>query len=315
MRHNISDSISPGARFLNAGRMQERKLLKMYIDMHTHIFPDALARRAIENLERIADEGSGREGSLKACTDGTYNGLIDSMKRCGIDASLILPVMTKPSQFDTVNRYAAEINGKNGIYSFGGMHPDCENVEEKLDFIKSLGLKGIKLHPDYQRCAVDDERYLKIVRHCLKLGLYVTFHAGYDIGYPEPMYCRPDVFRSAYMSLLQEFEEEKHPHIILAHLGGVTTAEKTMKYLCGLPIYLDLAFTFGVMREEDIAEIIRLHGAQKILFASDSPWSDQGRSRVGLEALPISAEEKELISHKNAEKILGVIHSVCEAAR
>lgn len=277
--------------------------------MHTHIFPDNIAPRAIANLERIADEGTGRKGSLKACTDGTYNGLLDSMKRCGIDASLILPVMTKPSQFETVNKYASEINGKNGIYSFGGMHPDCEDVEEKLETIKALGLRGIKLHPDYQRCAVDDERYMRIVRCCLRLGLFITFHAGYDIGYPEPMYCRPDVFRAAYLPLLSEFGEEAAPHIILAHLGGVTTARQTLEYLCGMPIYLDLAFTFGVMSNEDITEIIRRHGADKVLFASDSPWSDQGRSRKGLESLPLSEEEKELISHKNAERILGPVAS------
>ncbi len=287
----------------------------MYIDMHTHIFPDAIAGRAIANLERIADEGSGRKGSLKACTDGTYNGLLASMRRCGIDASLILPVMTKPSQFETVNKYAAEINGKNGIYSFGGLHPDCEDIENKLKTIKSLGLKGIKLHPDYQRCAVDDERYMKIVRICLELGLYITFHAGYDIGYPEPMYCRPDVFRRAYMPLLREYGEEEHPHIILAHLGGVTTADKTLEYLCGIPVYLDLAFTFGVMNTGDITEIIRRHGAEKILFGSDSPWSDQEKSRLGLEALSLSKEEKELISHINAEKILGPVHSLLQDAR
>lgn len=284
----------------------------MYIDMHTHIFPEQIAQRAIANLERIADEGSGRKGSLKACTDGTYNGLLDSMERCGIDVSLILPVMTKPSQFETVNKYACEINGKNGIYSFGGLHPDCDNVEEKLDTIKALGLRGIKLHPDYQRCSVDDERYLRIVRHCLKLGLYITFHAGYDIGYPEPMYCRPDVFRKAYLPILSEIPGEKDsPHIILAHLGGVTTAKQTLEYLCGMPIYLDLAFTFGVMSDEDITEIIRRHGADRVLFASDSPWSDQGRSRAGLESLPLSREEKELISHGNAERILGQVKGRC----
>ena len=79
--------------------------------------------------------------------------------------------MTKPSQFESVNRYAAEINGKDGIFSFGGIHPECEGIEEKLDEIKSLGLKGIKLHPDYQATEFDDDKYLRILEGCKKRGL------------------------------------------------------------------------------------------------------------------------------------------------
>ena len=276
----------------------------MIIDMHTHIFPDKIADKAIINLERIADKGTGIEGSLKARTDGTYNGLISSMKESGVDISLVLPVMTKPSQFDTVNEYAAEINGKNGIYSFGGMHPDCENPEEKLDKIKSFGLLGIKLHPDYQLCSADDARYIRIVRHCLKIGLYVTFHAGYDIGYPEPMYCKPEVFAEAYAPILKEYSEAEHPHIILAHLGGITTPKRTLKHLCGLDVYLDLAFVFDKMKTDDIINVIRSHGAERILFATDSPWSDQKESIEALKQLPLTDDEKQAIFHRNAEKIL-----------
>ena len=41
------------------------------------------------------------------------------------------------------------------------MHPDCDNVEEKLKYLKDNGVKGIKIHPDYQEAYIDDERYCK----------------------------------------------------------------------------------------------------------------------------------------------------------
>ncbi len=274
----------------------------MIIDTHTHIFPENIASRAIASLEKKADEGSGVR--MKAHTDGTYNGLLKSMRESEIDISLVLPVMTKPSQFDSVNEYAAEINGKNGIYSFGGMHPDCENKAERLARIKSLGLRGIKLHPDYQGCFVNDERYVEIVRECLKLGLYVTFHSGYDVGYPQPMYCQPEMFESAYRDMLSEYAKIDGPRVILAHLGGVTTAQRTLKYICGLPVYLDMAYTLGFMRDDDIVAIIRAHGAERVLFGSDSPWTSQAEFKRRLYVLPITEAEKDLISHKNAERIL-----------
>ncbi len=275
----------------------------MIIDMHTHIFPEAIAARAIASLEQKADAGSGI--SLKAQTDGTYDGLLRSMKENGIDISLVLPVMTKVSQFESVNNYAAEINGKNNIYSFGGMHPDCENKAEKLRQIKALGLRGIKLHPDYQTCAVNDARYLEIVQNCLDLGLYVTFHAGYDVGFPEPMYCQPEPFAESYGEMIKAAAEKDGPRVILAHLGGVTTAQRTLKSICGLPVYLDMAYTLGLMRDDDIMQIIRSHGADRILFGSDSPWTSQADGKRRLYALPLTSEELELISHKNAERILG----------
>ncbi len=276
----------------------------MIIDMHTHIFPESIASRAIASLEKKADAGSGAH--MKANTDGTYNGLLKSMRESGIDISLVLPVMTKTGQFDSVNEYASEINGKNGIYSFGGIHPDCENKAEKLAYIKSLGLRGIKLHPDYQGCFVNDMRYAEIVRECLKLGLYITFHAGYDVGFPEPMYCQPEMFESAYRDILTEYSKIDGPRVILAHLGGVTTAERTLRSLCGLPVYFDMAYTLGVMRDDDVVSIIRSHGAERVVFGSDSPWTSQFEFKRRLFDLPLTDQEKEMISHKNAERILGI---------
>ena len=116
----------------------------MVIDFHTHIFPDKIAAKSIAHLE----EASG----IMAATDGTLQGLLNSMEKNNVDLSVILPVVTKPSQFETVNQFAAEVNRKyNGkLISFGGIHPDSEDYKAELDKIKELGLIGIMLHPDYQ---------------------------------------------------------------------------------------------------------------------------------------------------------------------
>lgn len=85
----------------------------MIIDFHTHIFPEAIASRTIQHLQNV--------GHIHAYTDGTLKGLKDSMATSQITTSVVLPVVTKPSQFDSVNNYASSITGKDGIISFGGI--------------------------------------------------------------------------------------------------------------------------------------------------------------------------------------------------
>ncbi len=278
----------------------------MYFDFHTHVFPDKIAERAVATLAKKAEDAMGVQGCHRPHTNGTFEGLKRSMRDYGLDGSLVLPVCTKPEQFDAVNKYAAEINGKDGIYSFGGIHPDCSDIEGKLDYVKSLGLKGVKLHPAYQNCMIDDTRNLKIVEHCMKIGLYCLFHAGWDIAYPDTDFCPAEKVAKAFAPLFEKYNEKEHPHIILAHLGGVKSLDKTVDILSGLPIYLDTAYILEQTPTEDIMAVVRAHGAERILFGSDSPWQHQGVCKARLEALPLTDTERELISHKNALKILEV---------
>ncbi len=78
----------------------------MIVDFHTHIFPEKIAAKTIQKLEEKA--------GVKAFTDGREASLLNSMKKAGVDISVILPVVTSPAQFDTVNRFAAAVNEKYG---------------------------------------------------------------------------------------------------------------------------------------------------------------------------------------------------------
>ena len=109
----------------------------MVIDFHTHAFPDAIADRAIASLVKAC-------GNLyKPCHNGTLAGLCDNMKCFGVDISVVQPVITKPSQTVTLNEWAASIQSDK-IISFGGIHPDTDDYKRDIDFVCSLGLKGLK---------------------------------------------------------------------------------------------------------------------------------------------------------------------------
>lgn len=263
----------------------------MIIDFHTHIFPDAIVSKTIPFLEQ-------RSG-VTAATDGTLNGLLHSMEQSGVDLSVIMPVVTKASQFESVNAFAKQVNEqfKGKVLSFGGIHPDCENYREKLKYIKSLGLPGIKIHPDYQGVMIDDIRYMRIIDYANEIGLIILTHAGIDIGLPEPVHCPPDKMRKVLDAVCPE-------RMVVAHLGGWKQWEMVCEYLAGENVWFDTAFSSDYISEELFGMLWEKHDHHKFLFATDSPWGSAEKISAWISALPIAPEEKEMIFCENAKKFL-----------
>ena len=263
----------------------------MVIDFHTHIFPDKIAARSIEHLENAS--------GITAATNGTLNGLLDSMVKNEVDLSVILPVVTKPSQFESVNHFAAEINEKykGKLISFGGIHPDSKDYEAELDRIRELGLPGIKLHPDYQGVMIDDSRYMKIIEYADALGLMIIVHAGIDIGLPSPIHCPPD----KAMKVIETIKPDK---LILAHLGGWKQWEEVFEILAGEHVYFDTSFTLDYIEQELFLKIVKKHGHEKILFATDSPWSNAAKVVEIVRNMPLEQNVIEDILSGNAKRLL-----------
>ena len=262
----------------------------MIIDFHTHCFPSKIADRAISTL-------SANSGGLIPQTDGTVESLKNHMKDCGVDISCVMNIATNPHQMKSVNNFAKEIDGGN-IVSFGSVHPDAPDWEEELERIKSMGLRGVKFHPDYQGFFADENRMTPIYRKVSQLGLIALFHAGYDYGFTPPYHNLPDNMIQALLKL--------DTIVIAAHWGGVDCGCEVIEKLCGLPVYFDVSFGYGCIAPALQKKIIEKHGADKLLFGSDCPWHSPAWEIRNLKTLGLSDEELEMILHKNAEKILGI---------
>ncbi len=271
----------------------------MLIDFHTHIFPDKIAERAIKTLEGNLLEYTKNESRSKAYTKGTLNSLRESMESQGVDVSVVMPIATTVTQSESINRFAIEINGSDGIYSFGSVHPLEDHIEDKLKYIKQMGLKGIKLHPEYQGFFINSPEGIRVLELAEKLGLYTMLHAGRDLGMPEPVHCAPEQLKDSLEYVSGRF-------IIAAHMGGYQMAERVLEHLAGSEIFVDTSFYLPEMEKDLAEEIIKTHGADKVLFASDSPWARPEDILIALENLDISKEDFEKITHKNAAKILDI---------
>ncbi|MBQ3266050.1 MAG: amidohydrolase family protein [Ruminococcus sp.] len=273
------------------------------IDFHTHVFPDKIAEKTLKALSKAAE--------VKPYTDGTVQGLLRSMRRSGVDKSIIMPVNTRAGQFDSITRFAKHINDTyDSLISFGGIHPDDDDVPQKLQYLKDNGFKGIKLHPDYTETYIDDERYIRIISEAKRLGLLVLTHAGKDPAYSE-IHCPPDR-ALLMMTRVQELVPSDEPFLIFAHLGGSRQADDVEKHLVGQNCYIDISCSFAELGhfcetgDDQIVRIIKNHGTDKILFATDSPWNDQNTYIERFKALKgLSDTEKEMILGRNAERLLG----------
>ena len=263
----------------------------MIIDSHTHVFPDSIAEQSIKKLSEIGGE--------KPVIGGTLSDLLSAMESSGVDMSVVLPVLTKPEQFESVNRFAQQLNDNKRIICFAGMHPLCENINKYLDFIVSRGFKGVKLHPDYQHTDITDEGYIRIIEGCRKRGLIVAIHAGVDPASPEHVHCPPDA--AAYV--VKELTRDE-PFIVLAHLGGAKMTDEVERRLVGLQVYFDLSFVLEETDQTRLKEIIRRHGVNKILFATDSPWRDAKQYIKIIKSLPFNDTERDAILGRNCAELL-----------
>lgn len=261
----------------------------MLIDFHTHCFPDNIAERAVAKL-------SDASGGLAYYTNGTVQGLFESMERHKITASVVLNIATNAHQQKSVNDFAAAINDNDKVFSFGSVFPDSPDALDELDRIKDSGLKGVKLHPDYQRFSVDDEKMKPIYKKISSLGLITVFHAGFDYGFPPPYGATPEKMIKA----LSWFESP----VVAAHWGGVNCGEAVLKYLCGRDVYFDTSFGYSMMPKYFAEKILEKHGTDKMLFGTDTPWHTAEMEMRLLNTLGLSESDMEKITHLNAERLL-----------
>ena len=264
----------------------------MLIDFHTHAFPEKIAARAIETLAHEA-------GGLDPQTDGTLASRKAQMGLDGVDISVVHSIATNPRQQHNVNSYAIEMDREDGIVAFGSVHPDAPDALEELERIRAAGLKGVKLHPEYQCFYADDEKMKPIYRKISQLGLITLFHAGHDYGFAPPYHCMP-------RHLLGALKWLDGP-VVAAHWGGVGCGVEVLETLCGQEgLYFDLSFGYSMMPRSIAQQIVDKQGPDRLLFASDMPWHRPAWELRLLNSLDISDSDREKICFRNAQRLLNL---------
>ncbi len=266
-------------------------MARKIIDIHTHVFPDHLAERAVKQL-------AGRSGET-AFIDGTAAGLEASMRRHGIAYSVTQPVSTKASQVPNVNDFAVALNARPPLINFGTLFPEYEGNAAEIRRLREAGIQGVKFHPDYQAFYADEERMVPLYREMARAGLIAFFHAGVDIGLGPPYHGNPDRI-ARVLELVPELT------VVAAHLGGYEMWDDVEKYLVGKNLYLDTSYTLTHIPPDQFLRIIRNHGVDRILFGTDSPWADQGVEIELVEKSGLTGSELDAVFYVTAAKLLNL---------
>ena len=259
------------------------------IDAHCHIYPEKIAAKAVEGIGGFYD--------IKMGEKGVAGDMLAKGEKAGIDRYLIFSVATKPAQVKSINEFIAGEVAKSGgkMVGLGTMHPESEDLKGDLEHMKELGLKGVKIHPDFQGFKLDDYRYLKLYELCGE-ELPVLIHTGdkrYDFSNPNRMKAVLDTFQNVTF--------------IGAHFGGWSIWEQAAKELAGYQnFYVDCSSSFYANTPAVSEKLIRAYGAERVLFGTDYPmWSAESELEYFF-ALNLTDAEREQILHKNAEKIFKI---------
>lgn len=258
------------------------------IDVHCHAFPDFLAEKAMTAL-------SEHSGSYKPFLDGKISSLLKSMDKSNIRTSFIANIATKPEQAQSILEWSEEIHSDR-IIPLGSIHPDSTNWKNEIDEFKKAGLPGIKLHSMYQNFEVDEQRMLPIYEYIASKKMFILFHAGYDIAFPNDKRSTPDKFFNVKRML---------PELIMicAHGGGWQQWKESLEYIAGKDIYIDSSF-FKEVDPNLLFKIINKHDIDKIVFGSDSPWLEQEDEINNLIKLKITRDMRQKIFYDNIIELL-----------
>ena len=253
-------------------------------DMHTHIFPQKIAEKAVSAI--------GDFYKLEMHKKGYSEDLIEAGGSCGVKHFLVCSTATTPLQVTAINSFiAGEAERHPEFIGFGSLHPDYEDIEGETERIIALGLKGIKLHPDFQKFALDDAGAFGIYEACGE-RLPLLVHTG------DSRYSFSNPFR-----ILRVLENFPKLRIICAHLGGYSEWREVCElpgYLGNPNIFIDTSSAIQFMEPEKAADIIRKHGADRVFWGSDYPMWAPEKELENFMKIPLTDDEREKILYKNA---------------
>ncbi|MFR4393221.1 MAG: amidohydrolase family protein [Ruminococcus callidus] len=120
-------------------------------DAHAHVFPDKIAEKATEGISHFYD--------LPMQYHGRVAEMLENGTAAVIDHFLVCSPATTVTQVHSINSFLASCAAAYPMCTaFGTLHPYAENVEADFQQLRSLQLRGVKLHPDFQNFPIDDPR-------------------------------------------------------------------------------------------------------------------------------------------------------------
>ncbi len=256
------------------------------IDAHTHIYPDKIAAKAAESIGNFYN-------MTARYSEGSVDKLLSVGSQYGVSGFLVCSVATIPEQVPSINAFLASQCAEHPEFTgFGALHPRTENPTAAIEQIQRFGLRGIKLHPDFQRFHIDD-RCVYPIYEAAQGVLPILIHMGdarYDFSRPRRL-----------KTVLEDFPKL---NVIAAHLGGWEMWDEARELLRHDNVRFDTCSAFQVLSAGQATRQILSLGVEKCFFGTDYPVWDYGVELELFFKLDLTREQREKILAKNFKEFL-----------
>ena len=261
------------------------------IDAHAHIYPQKIAAKATEAIGDFYD-------ITMEMPAGTPEKLIEIGASAGISGYLVHSVATKAGQVKSINDFIIEETRLHREFiGFMTLHQDLseEEIFSEIERCKAAGLRGIKLHPDFQKFYIDGKEAEKFYRALSMInGVFpVLFHTGdnrYEFSRPE--------------RLAKVAAKYKKLYFIGAHFGGYRCWDDAWVYKGLDNVYFDTSSSLPFISSERAREIIDMLGYEKFFFGDDFPMWDAKKELERFFGLKLSEKQNSAILSGNLKNLL-----------
>lgn len=257
------------------------------IDVHAHIYPEKIAERAVDAV--------GEFYLVDMYGKGTATHLLESQKRAPISRFVVHSVATSTHAVTAINDFiAAQCREHEEFIGFMAMHQDFPNPEAEIERAIGLGLVGMKLHPDTQKVDMDDPRLMRVYE-MIEGRMPLIVHTGdYRTDFSHPRRLK---------RILQAF-----PNLVVdaAHFGGWSIPEIGYDVLHEENVFIDVSSSLAFLGNRRTRELVRMWGADRVMFGSDFPMWDPAHEFDTFTSLGFTDDELEKMLGKNAERFVGM---------
>ena len=254
-------------------------------DAHAHIYPGKIAEKATASV--------GDFYHIPMHNVGLPHVLAQRGGEAGIDRFLVCSVATKVEQVRSINQFIQEKCEKYPQFiGLGAWHQDITDISGEMDDIQARGLRGIKLHPDFQEFMIDDPKMLDVYKEAHRRGLPILFHTGDS--------------RTEFSSphrLMNVIDKLPDFTCIAAHLGGYSEWEEARRELSGTNVYIDTSSSLFKVSPEEAKENIAHFGVDHTMFGTDFPMWDPKEELERFFALGFSQEENQAMLYDNFARL------------
>lgn len=257
-------------------------------DIHAHIFPEKLAEKASHSIGDFYGMSIAREADMPC--------LVREDRLAGITRCVVSNSATSPKQVANANTFLAEaVRGHDGYIAFGTIYPGMDGFEAELDRMLALGIRGVKIHPDFQKLAIDDDRGVDTYRAIARRGLPVLFHMGdnrYDFSSPERL-----------TNLLRRVPDLQ---AVAAHFGGWTIWPQSLAHPQPESVLYDTSSTLGMVSRDMALRLIDKFGPDRLIFGTDFPMWSPKEELARFDSLGLDAASRQKILYGNFMRLLGL---------